>query len=61
MGVCMCEQQKGEKHMKITIRELMEKIDELETTNSPAACTLEQAVEYLDNYVDMLKDAKVDI
>lgn len=47
--------------MKITIRELMEKIDELETTNSPAACTLEQAVEYLDNYVDMLKDAKVDI
>lgn len=54
--------------MEITIRELMKKIDginkvidELETTNSPAACTLEQAVEYLDDYVAMLKDAKVDI
>lgn len=54
--------------MRSTIRVLMEKIDninkvinELETTNPPAACTLDQAVEYLDEYVDMLKDAKVDI
>lgn len=54
--------------MKITIRELMEKVDginkvvdELEATNSPAVVTLEKAIEYLDEYVDMLKDAKVDI
>lgn len=54
--------------MKITIRELMEKInginkvvDELKTTNPPADCTHGKAIEYLDEYVDMLKDAKVDI
>lgn len=54
--------------MKITIRELMGKIneinkviDELKTTNPPADCTRGKAIEYLDEYVDMLKDAKVDI
>lgn len=54
--------------MRTTIRVLMEKIDdinkvidELGATNPPAACTLDQAVEYLDEYVDILKDAKVDI
>ena len=54
--------------MKITIGELMKKIDEiskaveeLESTNSPSTYTLEHAAEYLDDYVAMLKDAKVDI
>lgn len=54
--------------MKITIRELMEKIDginkvidDLETISPPSGSTNRQAVEYLDEYVDMLKDAKVDI
>lgn len=54
--------------MKITIRELMGKIDginkvidDLETNNPPSGSTIKQAVEYLDEYVDMLKDTKVDI
>lgn len=55
--------------MRSTIRVLMEKIDniskvidELETTNlPPTACTLDQAVEYLAEYAEMLKDTKVDI
>lgn len=52
--------------MKITIRELIEKIDAInlvieELDNRPdiEACT--KALTYLDEYVDMLKDIKVDI
>ena len=51
--------------MKITIRELMEKIDainrvidELHKLPQDACKTAEN---YLDEYVDMLKDIKVDI
>lgn len=52
--------------MKITIGELMEKIDgithvmeELDNMPDIDACT--KALTYLDEYVDMLKDIKVDI
>lgn len=52
--------------MKITIRELMEKIDGINRTidaihnyTTDDACV--KAIKYLDEYVDMLKDAKVDI
>ena len=52
--------------MKITIGELMEKIDDInhvmeELDNMPdiGACT--KALTYLDEYVDMLKDIKIDI
>ena len=54
------------KTVKITIGELMEKIDDInhvieELDNMPdiGACT--KALTYLDEYVDMLKDIKVDI
>ena len=54
------------KTMKITIGELMEKIDDInhvmeELDNMPdiGACT--KALTYLDEYVDMLKGIKVDI
>lgn len=52
--------------MRITIGELMEKIDsinqvinELDKIPDYDACT--NALQYLDEYVDMLKDVKVDI
>lgn len=52
--------------MKITIRELMEKVDDINKTidaihdhTTDDACL--KAIEYLDEYVDMLKDTKVDI
>lgn len=52
--------------MKITIKELMEKIDdidrvmgELDYMPGVDACT--KALTYLDEYVSMLKDIKVDI
>lgn len=53
--------------MKITIRELMEKIDGINKvidaleTASPEFDITEKAIQYLDDYVDMLKDTKVDI
>lgn len=54
------------KTVKITIGELMEKIDgithvmeELDNMPDIDACT--KALTYLDEYVDMLKDIKVDI
>lgn len=52
--------------MKMTVRELMEKvdainqiIDELHKMPDREACT--RALKYLDEYVDMLKDIKVDV
>ncbi len=52
--------------MKMTVRELMEKIeainsviDELDKMPEFDACT--NALQYLDEYVDMLKDVKVDV
>ena len=52
--------------MKITVRELMTKIekiqyiiDELDNMPDHEACT--NALQYLDEYIDMLKDIKVDI
>lgn len=52
--------------MKITVRELMIKIDdiqhvidELDKMPDFDACT--NALQYLDEYIDMLKDIKVDI
>lgn len=52
--------------MKMTVRELMEKvdainqvIDELDKMPEHDACT--NALEYLDEYIDMLKDIKVDV
>ena len=55
-----------EKNMKITVRELMTKIgdiqrviDELDKMPDREACT--NALQYLDEYIDMLKDIKVDI
>ena len=52
--------------MKITVRELMAKIeesqyiiDELDKMPDFDACT--RALQYLDEYVDMLKDMKVDM
>lgn len=52
--------------MKITVRELMTKIrdiqniiDELDKMPDYEACT--KALQYLDEYVDMLKDIEVDI
>ena len=52
--------------MKITIRELMEKVDDINKTidtiqerTTDDACF--KAIEYLDEYIDMLKDMKVDI
>lgn len=52
--------------MRMTIRELMEKIDginrvieELYKMPEHKACTV--ALQYLDEYVDMLKDIKVDV
>lgn len=52
--------------MKITVRELMTKIgdiqnviDELDKMPDVDACT--SALQYLDEYVDMLKDMKVDM
>ena len=52
--------------MKMTVRELTEKIeainqviDELYKMPDCEACT--RALKYLDEYVDMLKDIKVDI
>ena len=55
-----------EKIMKMTVSELMEKIeainrviDELYKMPDREACT--RALKYLDEYVDMLKDIKVDV
>lgn len=52
--------------MKTTVGELMTKIgdiqnviDELDKMSEFDACT--RALQYLDEYVDMLKDIKVDI
>ena len=52
--------------MRMTVRELMEKvdainqiIDELYKMPDREACT--RALKYLDEYVDMLKDIKVDV
>ena len=52
--------------MKVTLKELMEKvdnikdvIDELDNLPEIEACT--KALQYLDEYVDMLLDTKVDI
>lgn len=52
--------------MKITVRELMTKIediqhviDDLDKMSDRDACT--NALQYLDEYVDMLKDIEVDI
>ena len=52
--------------MKITVGELMTKIeeiqyiiDELDKMPDVDACT--NALQYLDEYIDMLKDIKVDI
>lgn len=52
--------------MKITVGELMTKIeeikyiiDELDKMPDCDACT--RALQYLDEYIDMLKDIKVDI
>ena len=52
--------------MIMTIRELMEKIkainrviDELDKMSEFDACT--RALKYLDEYIDMLKDIKVDV
>lgn len=52
--------------MKITVRELMTKIeeiqyiiDELDKMTDCDACT--NALQYLDEYIDMLKDIKVDM
>ena len=52
--------------MKITVGELMAKIegiqyiiDELDKMPDREACT--NALQYLDEYIDMLKDIKVDI
>lgn len=52
--------------MKITVRDLMTKIgdiqciiDELDKMPDRDACT--NALQYLDEYVDMLKDIEVDI
>lgn len=52
--------------MKMTVKELMEKIeainrviDELDKMPEFDACT--NALQYLDEYVDMLKDIKVDV
>ena len=52
--------------MKITVGELMTKIeeikyiiDELDKMPDCDACT--RALQYLDEYVDMLKDMKVDM
>ncbi len=52
--------------MKTTVRELMTKIedinhtiDDLDKMPDYDACT--SALQYLDEYVDMLKDIKVDI
>ena len=54
------------KSMRMTVRELMEKIDtinqvidELYKMPDREACT--RALKYLDEYVDMLKDIKVDV
>lgn len=55
-----------EKTMKITVGEMMTKIgdiqrviDELDKMPDCKACT--NALQYLDEYIDMLKDIKVDI
>ena len=55
-----------EKTMKITVRELMTKIeeiqyiiDELDKMPDCDACT--GASQYLDEYINMLKDMKVDM
>ena len=52
--------------MKITVGELMTKIgdiqsgiDELDKMRDRESCT--NALQYLDEYIDMLKDIKVDI
>ena len=52
--------------MKITVGELMTKIeeikyiiDELDKMSDCDACT--RALQYLDEYIDMLKDMKVDM
>ena len=52
--------------MKITVGELMTKIeeihyiiDELDKMPDREACT--NALQYLDEYIDMLKDIKVDL
>lgn len=52
--------------MKITIGELMEKIDDInhiieELDNMPDIDACTKALAYLDEYVDMLKDIKVDV
>ena len=52
--------------MKITIGELMEKIDDINNVmedldNMPDIGACAKALAYLDEYVDMLKDIKVDI
>lgn len=52
--------------MKMTVKELMEKIDainrvidELDKMPEHDACT--NALQYLEEYVDMLEDIKVDV
>lgn len=52
--------------MKMTVKELMEKIDainrvidELDKMSEFDACT--NALQYLEEYVDMLEDIKVDV
>ena len=52
--------------MKMTVRELMEKIDainrvidDLDKMPEHDACT--NALQYLEEYVDMLEDIKVDV
>lgn len=52
--------------MKITIKELMEKIDDIdhvmeELDHMPDIDACTKALTYLDEYVNMLKDIKVDI
>lgn len=52
--------------MKITIKELMEKIDDIdrvmgELDHMPDVDACTKALTYLDEYVSMLKDIKVDI
>ena len=52
--------------MKITVGELMTKIDDIqhvidELDKMPDLDVCTNALQYLDEYIDMLKDIKVDI
>lgn len=52
--------------MNITIKELMEKIDDIdrvmgELDHMPDVDACTKALTYLDEYINMLKDIKVDI